>query len=220
MSQCLEEWRHFYPVRISEDSHFADVVVGGLSASTGAAPANNNNNGLGLKVPAVVEVVVGGDSGGGGGVRMKYPSCHVLVAAKSDNPLDCMGGTIPRVVSVQRASSPTPTTTPITASSSGGRLVSPTPEPNVVTATKMTSTTTAAVGVVGKAVSSLQQQQQQQQHSVNQSIALTPPTSPADQLNTQRLNAAATKASHAPVEEFRGDDTIPLSVLNTDGNAI
>ena len=180
--QCLEEWRHFYPVRIPEDAHFGDGTGGvggagaagfGLSSSSASTGVNAGIN----KVPAVVEVIVGGGGGtGNGGVRMKYPSCHVLVPAKSENPLDCVGGVIPRVVSVQRAP------TPASVSPTAAAVAATAPTPNAPSPKTL-----------------LQQQQQQ-----NLSLTLTPPTSPADQLLMGNTRVAAVNAAKSQVPDVQG----------------
>ena len=159
---------------------------GGGSSGGGFSSGAGITNGL-SKVPAVVEVVVGDGVGGDGGVRMKYPSCHVLVPSKSENPLDCIGGAIPRVVSVQRAPTPAAAVSAVAsaaASSAAAVTAPPTPESNVTSSSKIL--------------------QQQPQNNFNQSLTLTPPTSPADQLLSGRMNHGAAIAAKSSTADVAG----------------
>ena len=218
----MEEWRHFYPVRIPDDAHFADGGVGsgggggatggggiggggfgggvmGLGGMMGASggggggggfssSASAHSMGMNNKVPAVVEVIVGDGSGGGGGVRMKYPSCHVLVPSKSENPLDCVGGAIPKVVSALKRSA-----TPASAVTLNSKDTAD--AGNCATSTVSPLTPDPGPGLAAAKA---------QQHVNSQSLTLTPPTSPADQHATGGVGASTVDAKKCIVSDIKG----------------
>lgn len=81
-NKILEEWKQFYPIDTILKGPAYEMTLPTPPHSSPQSTTNVKPVQHSQAIPPVIEVLVGGV----GGVRMRYPSCYVLVTEMDDSP--------------------------------------------------------------------------------------------------------------------------------------